>query len=132
MYEGFRDKIYDDVAGKATIGYGHLLKPGEHYNTITKEQATELLREDVGEAENGVNHLVHVLLHQGQFDALVSFVYNLGYTNFAKSSLLWEINAEHHYEVPTQLCRWHKAGGKPVKGLLLRRIAEAEMYISEL
>ena len=77
--EGFRDRVYEDIAGFRTIGFGHRLMPGEAYpNTITQSQGVELLSRDLAIAEASVERLVKVPLSQGQFDALVNFVFNLG------------------------------------------------------
>jgi lysozyme len=75
-----------------------------------------------------VNARVSVPLYQGQFDASVSLVYNIGEGAFAKSTALKKINAARHEEVPAQIKRWNKAGGRVVKGLERRREAEAALY----
>jgi lysozyme len=87
--EGFRSMVYNDVAGKPTIGYGHLLKASESFpNGITEEHATALLRFDVAWAEHAVTSMVKVPLTQGQFYALVDFTFNLGIGTLQRSSVL--------------------------------------------
>lgn len=130
-FEGFRSDIYNDVAGYPTIGYGHLLKKGEKARFeqgITKEQGLELLREDAAEAVNAVKELVKVDLNQNQFNALVSFVFNVGRGNFARSTLLKKLNQGQYNQVSPQLMRWIHAGGKSMGGLTRRREAEAALF----
>ena len=126
--EGLRLKRYRDQAGLWTIGYGHLIKPGENYRQITKEKAEQLLKEDLRSAENGVNRRVDVALNQSQFDALVSFTFNLGTTKLGVSTLLKVLNQGKYEEVPRQLKRWIFAGGSPSRGLIKRRIREATLF----
>ena len=92
--EGFRDHVYDDVAGFRTIGFGHRLTLGEAYpNHITMPQAEEILNRDLAVAEAAILRLVKVPVTQGQFDALVDFVFNLGAGRLASSKLLGYLNA---------------------------------------
>src|SRR5579864_8252343 len=81
-FEGFRAAPYNDAGKEPTIGFGHLIKPGEQFTTITRNQALDLLTKDVHFAEDAVNTLVKVRLTQDQFDALTSFVFNTGRENF--------------------------------------------------
>jgi lysozyme len=132
-FEGFSPTIYKDVAGYPTIGFGHLLKENEEklfQNGITKEQAYELLAKDVKEAENAIIKYVRVPLTQNQFDALVSFVYNVGSGNFQKSTLLKELNAKNYAKAADEFLKWTKAGGKEYKGLVRRRQKERELFLS--
>ena len=87
-----------------------------------------LWRELEDEYEGYVNELVTVPLNQCQFDSLCSWVYNLGPANFKRSTLLRVLNEGKYNEVPTQIKRWNKAGGKILEGLVRRREAEAEMF----
>ncbi|HWA93579.1 MAG TPA: lysozyme, partial [Terracidiphilus sp.] len=85
--EGFRRRAYRDAAGYETIGYGHRILPGETFpDALTDQEAAELLEGDVTLAEEAVRHLVKVSLTQGQFDALVDFVFNLGASRLAQST----------------------------------------------
>jgi len=127
FYEGLELEAYKCAAGVLTIGYGwtHDVKEGD---TITEERAEELLREGIVQYENAVNDLVNVPLEQHQFDALVSWVYNLGKANLAASTLLKKVNAQEFDEVPEQIKRWNKAGGKVLEGLTKRRESEAKLW----
>lgn len=127
FYEGLELEAYKCAAGVLTIGYGwtHDVKEGD---TITEERAEELLREGIVQYENAVNDLVNVPLEQHQFDALVSWVYNLGKANLAASTLLKKVNAQEFDEVPEQIKRWNKAGGKVLEGLIKRRESEAHLW----
>lgn len=127
--EGFRNRVYLDVAGLPTIGYGHrLLHPESFPNGIDEPQAAELLAADVRDAEQAIERLVKVPLRQGQFDALVDFVFNLGAGRFATSTLLKCLNAGRTDEAVDELLRWDRAGGKEVPALKIRREAEARLW----
>ena len=129
--EGFRDRVYRDVAGFPTIGYGHLLKPSESFpDGIAEPQAAKILARDVQAAEQAVARLVKVALTQGQFDALVDFCFNLGVGRLAGSTLLRELNAGHHDAAAQQLFAWDHAGGVVNAGLKSRRQAEFELWTS--
>jgi len=97
-------------------------------DTITKEGAEELLREDVKRFEGYVDRLVKVPLTQGQFDALVSFTYNLGPGALEKSTLLDQLNRGDYDSAAEQFGRWVKAGGKTLAGLVRRRAAERALF----
>jgi len=126
-FEGLRLSAYKDVVGVVTIGYGTTsgVKMGD---TITKERAEELLREDVKRFEGQVLRLVKVPLTQGQLDALVSFTYNLGAGNLGNSTLLRLLNAGDYAGAAAQFDRWNKAGGKVLAGLVRRRAAERALF----
>jgi len=127
--EGFRNQAYRDVTGVATIGYGHRLLPGESFpGGLDQPQAEELLMSDVRHAEDAVGRLVRVPLTQGQFDALVDFVFNLGAGRLAASTLLIDLNAERYDIAAEQLLRWDHAGGSEVAGLKVRREAEFQLW----
>ena len=81
-------------------------------------------------AEEAVLRNVAVKLNENQFSALVSFVYNLGEGAFASSTLLKKLNRQKYLDVPEQILRWHRVGSRPYKGLIRRRAAEAELFIS--
>ena len=122
MHEGYVDHVYLDPAGHATIGWGHLVRPGESFpKKITREHATELFDADVEIAEKSVTRLVLVPLTQGQFDALVDFVFNLGQGRLSSSTLLRLLNAGNYDGAATELHRWVMAGGKKLAGLVRRR-----------
>ena len=129
-FEGFRAKAYLCPAGVPTVGYGHTeyVTLGD---TVTEEEACELLRQDVQEAADAVDDLVDVELTQGQYDALCSFIYNLGRTAFTNSTLLKMINmGKSAKEIGPQFDRWIKANNVVVPGLVRRRDAERKMFES--
>lgn len=126
--EGCSLQPYLDQAGVWTIGTGHTGPEVNAASTITQEEADRLLDKDTASAVATVNRLVSVPLNQNQFDALVSFVYNVGATNFKTSTLLSLVNKGEHKAVPAQFLRWNKAGGKVSAGLIRRRKAESRLY----
>jgi lysozyme len=127
--EGFRNRVYLDLAGLPTIGYGHrLLHLDSFPNGINEPQAANLLASDVRDAEQAVQRLVKVPLTQGQFDALVDFCFNLGAGRLAASTLLKCLNAGRYDDAAGQLLRWDHAGGEEVAALKARREAEAELW----
>jgi lysozyme len=130
--EGFRNHQYLDVAGYATIGYGHRVIPPEAFpNGITVEQGTEILANDVKQAERAVNKLAHVPLTQGQYDALVDFCFNVGPVKLAASTLLKELNDSQYAHAGLQLLRWDYAAGTPNASLRARRTAELQLWTGE-
>lgn len=133
QFEGFRPYPYKDVAGLDTIGFGHLIKPGEKIPVpLLGQAAHELLVRDTEEAQTGVNRYTSIPLKQGQFDALVSFTFNLGVGAYKGSSVRDRVNRELHIDVPGRMLLWNKARVdgklKPVPGLTRRRIAEGTLY----
>ena len=119
---------YQDAVGVWTIGYGHT-KDVQEGDKWTKEKAEFMLwRELEDEYEDYINNYVHVPLNQQQFDALCSWVYNLGPANLKKSTLLRKLNNGEYKETPNQIKRWNKAGGKVLEGLVRRREAEALLF----
>ena len=132
-FEGFSATPYRDVAGHLTIGYGHYIAPSEAANypanrSISREEAEALLKQDVATSEQAVLRLIYVPLSDGQFDALVSFTYNLGAGALQRSTLRRKVNRQAHAEVPAEFLRWVYAAGRKWPGLLRRRQAEAERY----
>ena len=126
-FEGLELNAYKCAAGVWTIGYGHT-KNVQEGMVISEDTANDMLMEELVEYENYVNTLVTVPLSQNQFDALVSWVYNLGSSNFQASTMLKVINANDMVNVPAQIMRWNKAGGKVLEGLTKRRQAEADLF----
>lgn len=128
-FEGLRLTAYKCSAGVWTIGYGHTknVREGMH---IPPEFATLLLVDDLETFEVGVSEVVEVFLHQYQFDALVSFAFNVGMTAFRQSTLLRRLNNREPAEkVAAEFLRWNKAGGKVVEGLTRRRKRESEVFL---
>jgi len=126
-FEGLELNAYQCAAGVWTIGYGHT-KGVQKGMVISEDTANEMLVEELNEYENYINTLVTVELNQNQFDAMVSWVYNLGGGNLKASTLLKVLNAGDYAGVPAQMMRWNKAGGKVLEGLTRRRQAEADLF----
>ena len=130
--EGFRAKVYLDVVGIPTIGYGHRLLHGQSFPTgIDEEFGATILADDVHEAEQSVKRLVRVSLTQGQFDALVDFCFNLGARKLAASTLLKDLNAGQYEAARDQLLLWDHVGTQENAGLKARREAEFQLWGSE-
>lgn len=127
-YEQLKLKAYlptpDDVW---TIGWGHT-KGVTKGMVITEEQANDFLEEDLKWVKDTLNDLVKVSLTQNQYDALGSFIFNIGRTAFAKSTLLGLLNQGKYDDVPNQLRRWNKQNGKVLLGLTRRRAEEIKMW----
>jgi len=126
-YEGCELKAYLCPAGVLTIGYGHI-KNVKEGDTITQEEANDMLLHEMVEYEDYINELVKVDLEQYQFDALCSWVFNLGPTNLISSTLLKVLNNKDYEGVPTQIKRWNKSNGEVLEGLVKRREAEALLF----
>lgn len=128
-HDGLRLSAYQDVVGVLTIGYGHTsnVKPDM---AISEQEAEEILRRDVSLFEKAVNDLVTVPLNQNQFDALVSFAFNLGRGALQRSTLLSKLNARDYGGAAAEFDRWINAGGKPWPGLVRRRKEERELFES--
>jgi len=126
-FEGCELEAYKCAAGVWTIGYGHI-KGVTPESVITQEQAEQMLVEELNEYEGYINDMVTTPLSQNQFDALVSWVYNLGGGNLKASTLLKVVNQGDFDGVPAQIMRWNKAGGKVLEGLTRRRQAEADLF----
>lgn len=130
--EGFRSKTYFDMAGFPTIGYGHRLEPHESFpDGVTETEAEVILRWDVHQAELEVSRMVKVPLKQGQFDALVDFVFNLGSSRLASSTLLLDLNAGRYDAAAAELLRWDHSGYHEVAALKTRRQAEYKLWQSD-
>lgn len=141
-WEGLELNEYLDSGGAPTIGVGHLMTRSERMSGkiiingkgvvyrkgLTVQQCWDLLDQDLDSAEASVNSMVKVPLNQNQFDALVSFVFNVGNNAFRDSTLLKVLNAGHFDQVPTQLRRWIRDNGKIVKGLINRREKEISLW----
>lgn len=128
-FEGLRLNAYKCLAGVVTIGYG-TTKGVKMGDTVTKEEAEELLRLDVQRFVDHIAALVTVPLNQNHIDALASFVYNVGPTAFAKSTLLKYLNAGLYKDAADQFLRWNKAANNVVAGLTRRRVAEKTLFES--
>ncbi|MCI1900870.1 MAG: lysozyme [Enterobacter sp.] len=131
-FEGLKLERYRDAVGLWTIGYGHLILKTEMEKLIkiTTGEAKTLLRKDLRRTEQGVQKLVSVSVTQNQFDALVSFAFNLGVGSLKKSTLLRKLNAGDVQGAALQFKSWNKAGGKVLTGLTRRREAEMKLFLS--
>lgn len=141
-WEGLRTHVYLDSGGEPTIGIGHLLtrderasgkiwingQPVRYANGLTEQQCWDLLDQDLDIAEAAVNDRVIVPLTQNQFDALVSFVFNVGTGAFKNSTLLRMLNEGQYDQVPNQMRRWNRSGNRVVNGLVNRREKEIKLW----
>ena len=128
-FEGLRLKAYQCPGGVWTIGYGHTagVKPGM---VITEAQAEEYLKADLIAFERYLNGL-GLALNQNQFDALVSFIYNVGTGNFSNSTLLRKVRANpQDNSIMDEFLRWVYSKGRVLPGLQRRRLAEMKLYFS--
>jgi lysozyme len=134
QFEGFSNKPYLDSVGIPTIGYGFTYYPDGKRVTmqdyaISEEHATMLLSEIVKPYEVGVDSMTTDLVNQNQFNALVSFAYNLGLKSLQGSTLLKKVNANpSDITIKDEFLKWVNAGGRKLKGLVNRRTKEAEVY----
>lgn len=136
-FEGFRANAYPDPKSGGdpwTVGYGTTKfpsgRPVKQGDKVTPGQAELYLREDVKKFANSVDALVTVPLKQCQYDALVSFVYNLGATNFRTSTLLKKLNARDYKGAADEFLRWVSPGSSVEAGLCRRRTAERDLFLS--
>ena len=127
-FEGCRLEAYQDGAGIWTIGYGHIqaVKPGD---TCTQEEADDWLNYDLDWAVLAVSRYVEVPVGQNQFDALVSFTFNLGVRSLRESSLLRLLNSGKDSLTALEFPKWDKVAGEASPGLLKRRNAEMQMFL---
>ncbi|WP_264309302.1 lysozyme [Pseudomonas putida] len=127
-FEGLRLQAYQDSVGVWTIGYGatRSMQPGMK---VSMEQAERMLLNDVQRFEPEVERLITSPLSQNQWDAMISFTYNLGAANLESSTLRRLINAGNYVAAADQFPRWNKAGGKVLAGLVRRRAAERDLFL---
>jgi len=136
QHESFKPTVYLDLAGRPTIGYGHLLQPGESYpNGITRDETEQLLTDDLDTAETAVQNNVKVPLTQSLYDALVSFTYNEGAGAFESSTLLHLLNQGDYNGAANQMPLWHyvslSGGGHASStGLINRRTDERNLFLN--
>lgn len=134
QFEGFSGKPYLDSIGVPTIGYGFTYYPNGKRVTmndsqISEEHATTLLAEIIKPYEVGVDSMTRDDITQNQFNALVSFAYNLGLKNLQGSTLLKKVNRNPNDKtIKDEFLKWVNAGGKKLQGLVNRRNKEAEVY----
>lgn len=126
-YEGLRKVAYKDPVGIVTVCAGHT-KTAQLGQVKTDAECEALLKEDVKDAEAAVKRLVTAPLTQAQFDALVSFTFNVGSGNLAKSTLLKKVNAFDCWGAGKEFMRWTYAGGRELPGLVIRRASERKQW----
>jgi lysozyme len=135
-FEGLSLKPYLCPANVPTIGYGNTFyKNGKKVTLndkpITEQKAVEMLKQSLEKFEQYVDSYTTDSITQNQFDALVSFCYNLGPANLKSSTLLKKVNANPNDEtIKDEFLKWTKAGGRKLAGLVKRREAEAALYFS--
>jgi lysozyme len=144
--EGVRQRPYQCPALLWTVGVGHVIDPNHAKvplaerktlpipagwdRSLSMEEIDEILRKDLARFEAGVTRLCPVKLTQGQFDALVSFSFNVGLGNLQNSTLRMKVNRGDFEGAAEQFLVWTKAGGKVLPGLVKRRTHEKEMFES--
>lgn len=128
-WEGLRLQSYQDTGGVWTIGWGHTgtARPNQ---SISKAEAQRLFESDIAWAEKAVDTRVTVPLNQNQFDALVSFVFNVGESQFKRSTLLRVLNQGDYQEAADQFLRWVYDNGEFIQGLKNRRVHERQFFLS--
>lgn len=135
--EALRLRAYDDGVGCQTIGWGHVIKPEDGIDcnkSISKEKAQEILNKDLREVDRALSRLIKVPVNQNQYDALASFVFNLGEDKVRDSTLFRKLNNGEYAAVDDQLNRWVYAGGKIMdgpdgkSGLVGRRRREGQLF----
>jgi lysozyme len=145
-HEGVRSKPYQCPALLWTIGVGHVIDP--HHakvklddrkqlpipagwdRVLSNDEIMDILKADLNRFEQGVLRLIKVPLTQGQFDALVSFSFNVGLGNLQNSTLRMKVNRSEFTDAAEQFLVWTKAGGKVLKGLVTRRTDERALFVS--
>lgn len=132
-FEGLRLTSYLDAGGIWTIGYGHTGPNVKENQVISEEQAEQLLLKDLERFERGVAAKLRVPVNQNEFDALVSFAFNVGLSAFSSSTLLKLLNASAQDSVvAAEFKRWNKVNGKPKQGLSNRRKAEEALFLTKV
>jgi lysozyme len=128
-FEGCKLGAYQDSVGIWTIGYGHIegVKQGD---VITQTEADAFLEKDIQVKEKEITPLIKVEVNENQWAALVSFAFNLGAGNLAKSTLLSRLNSKDFASAGEEFLKWNKAGGKPLNGLTYRRQAERSLFLT--
>lgn len=128
--ESFFSAPYWDYKG-FSIGYGHLIKNGESFTSITENEGEKILRKDLFASERAVLRFISVSLTDGQFDALCSFTFNLGGGALQRSTLRQKLNrGEDKEDIAPEFLRWVRAGGKILRGLIKRRQIEMELFLA--
>ena len=135
-FEGFSSDPYKCVAGIWTIGFGSIYGEDNKRVTpdhppVTESRATELMQRDLGSIEYKVSKLVKVPVTPNQFSAICSFVYNVGSGAFQRSTARMKLNRENYHGCAAEFLKWKYANKKVIPGLLRRRYAERDLFLSE-
>lgn len=128
-FEGFSAKPYRDANGYS-IGYGHFILPGEKIAEVDTVEAELLLASDTAKAQAAINTYVKVPLSQNQYDALVSFVYNVGVGAFKTSTALKRLNMGDYKGAADAMTWFNKSQGQILQALVNRRAAERDLFLS--
>jgi len=140
--EGYKEKPYLDSGGRASIGYGHMIRKGELFTSISEQEATNLLLLDIEPIEDFLNENLRSIITQNQFDALVIFIFNIGIEAFSESHVYEYLKNRQYEDALDYWAKWinvsqmvkPKGGGKPIKvfkpvsGLINRRAAEIDLF----
>tara|TARA_R100000781_G_C4043276_1_gene114772 strand:+ start:239 stop:694 length:456 start_codon:yes stop_codon:yes gene_type:complete len=135
-FEGFSSDPYKCVAGIWTIGFGSIYgednkRVTPDHPSVTESRATELMQRDLGSIEYKVSKLVKVPVTPNQFSAICSFVYNVGSGAFQRSTARMRLNRENYQGCADEFLKWKYANKKVIPGLLRRRYAERDLFLSE-
>lgn len=133
QFEGFRPEAYQDSVGVWTIGYGTTVinnQPVKQGMTITQEQALQLVQQQVNKLWSQIESILKVKINDNQMNALIDFAYNLGFGSLRNSTLMRLVNESKFEEAANQFPRWVYAGGKVLPGLVRRREAERQLFLS--
>lgn len=135
QFEGCKLTAYQDIVGIWTIGYGTTAMAGLGIEpakgmTITQDRAEDLLRQGVDKFATTVDAMITAKVNQNQRGAAICLSYNIGPTAFAKSTVLRELNAGHFDKAAAAFRMWNKAGGEVIKGLVNRREAEINLFLT--
>lgn len=133
QFEGFRPEAYKDSVGVWTIGYGTTIinnQPVKQGMTITQEQALQLVQQEVNKLWSQIESILKVKINDNQMNALIDFAYNLGFGSLKNSTLMRLVNESKFDEAANQFPRWVYAGGKVLPGLVRRREAERQLFLS--
>ena len=131
-FESYSPTVYICPGGARTIGYGHVLTPGEKMTRVTAAKASDMLQNDLLGVRYGLARLIRVPLKPYQMDALTSFAFNAGVGAFQASRLRQCVNGEEHEEAAEEFLRWVYAGGQKLNGFVKRRTLESYWYQNKL
>ena len=134
VFEGYRSRPYRCSANVATIGWGSTFRLDGRpvrmdMEQITEDEAEALLRHGLRHCERSVDKLIKVELNSNEFSSLCSFVYNLGSGRLQSSTLRSKLNRDDREGASNEFPKWRRAGGRILKGLVLRREAERKLFL---